>query len=701
MASPRLADRLSAARHRQFVGRTPELDLFKSALTADDVPFLILHVFGPGGVGKTTLLGEFASACAAAGVPAWRIDGRNIDSVPESFMATLGATMGALPPQSPIDALASHVGRQVILIDTYETLNPLDAWLRETFLPQIPADVLVVLAGRQPPALAWRADPGWQELLRTIPLRNMTPGESRAYLSERRVPAEQHDNVLNFTHGHPLALSLVADGFAQRRDWQFQPEAAPDVVKTLLEQFVQKVPGPAHRAALETCALVRLTTEALLAEALLMPDVHELFDWLRGLSFVEAGPLGLFPHDLAREALTSDLRWRNPDWYAELHRRTRGYYANRLKQTRGYEQQRVLFDYVFLHRDNPIMRPFLEWQETGTALPDQLRDGDREQLVAMVAAHEGEESARLADYWFGRQPQHVTVYRDEKGHPMCFVSHVQLAQTTPEDRATDPAVAAAWRSLEARAPLRPGEGSTLFRFWMARDTYQTVSPTQTLLFGNVAQHYLTAPGLAFSFFPTAEPAFWEPLFSHLDLHRLHDAEFAVGGRHFGVFGHDWRVTPPLAWLDILAEREIAGGGGEPAPPPPTATPLVVLSEPEFASAVRDALRDLARPDGLRDSPLLRSRLVTDRIGASAATADRLTALRNLVREAIESLQSAPRDAKLYRALHHTYVNPAPTQEAAAELLDLPFSTYRRHLSAGVARVAEILWSRDIGSGGNR
>lgn len=696
----RLADRLSAARHRQFVGRTPELDLFKAALMADDLPFLILHVFGPGGVGKTTLLGEFASACAGLGIPAWRLDGRNIDSVPESFIAALGAASGVQAPQSPLDALTARGGRQVILIDTYETLNPLDAWLRETFLPQLPADVLVVLAGRQPPALAWRADPGWQALVRTIPLRNMTPEESRAYLAERRVPAEQHTSVLNFTHGHPLALSLVADGFAQRRDWQFQPEAAPDVVKTLLEQFVQKVPGPAHRAALETCALVRLTTETLLAEALLMPDVHELFDWLRGLSFVESGPLGLFPHDLAREALTSDLRWRNPDWYAELHRRTRGYYANRLKQTRGYEQQRVLFDYVFLHRDNPIMRPFLEWQETGTALPDQMRPGDREQLVAMVAAHEGAESARLANYWFGQQPGHVTVYRDEKGAPLCFVSHVQLAQTTPEDRAIDPAVAAAWRYLEAHAALRPGEGSTLFRFWMARDTYQTVSPTQTLLFGNVAQHYLTAPGLAFSFFPCAEPSFWEPLFAHLDLHRLHDAEFAVGGRHFGVFGHDWRVTPPLAWLDILADREIAGGG-EATTPPAVATPLVVLSEPEFAAAVRDALRDLARPDGLRDSPLLRSRLVTDRIGTNAATADRITALRALVREAVESLQSAPRDAKLYRALHHTYVNPAPTQEAAAELLDLPFSTYRRHLSAGIARIADILWSRDIGSGGAR
>ncbi|MBK6430412.1 hypothetical protein [Candidatus Amarolinea dominans] len=40
----------------------------------------------------------------------------------------------------------------------------------------------------------------------------------------------------------------MAETFAQRPAVIFQPEAAPDIIKTLLEQFVQKVPGPAHRA---------------------------------------------------------------------------------------------------------------------------------------------------------------------------------------------------------------------------------------------------------------------------------------------------------------------------------------------------------------------------------------------------------------------------------------------------------------------
>jgi hypothetical protein len=47
-------------------------------------------------------------------------------------------------------------------------------------------------------------------------------------------------------------------------------------------------------------------------------------------------------------------------------------------------------------------------------------------------------------------------------------------------------------------------------------------------------------------------------------------------------------------------------------------------------------------------------------------------------------------------LYRTYFDPAPSQERAAELLDLPFSTYRRHLEGGGTRVGEILWQKEIG-----
>src|SRR5438067_42129 len=421
----RLAERLNAARHRQFVGRDGERALFKSALETPELPFNVLYVFGPGGVGKTTLLKEFAYICEQLHIPSAYVDARNVEPTPDAFTGALQQALGVDAHTSPLDALAVRSGRHVIFIDTFEVLTPCDAWLREVFLPGLPDNALIVLAGRQAPSAAWRSDPGWQNVIHTIPLRNLSPKESLLYLSKRSLPAEQHGDILGFTHGHPLALSLVVDVYAQRGDVPTRPEDAPDVVRVLLEQLVQKVPGPAHRSALEACALVRLTTEELLAEVLRIPDAHDLFEWLRDLSFIDSSRLGIFPHDLARDALVADLRWRNPAWYRDLHHRARNYYANRLQQTTGEEQQRVLFDYIFLHRDNSMVRPFLEWQEGGM-MPDVARPGDVPLLVEIVARHQGPESARLAERWFSLQPEGLMVFRDPERQPAGFLFMLAL-----------------------------------------------------------------------------------------------------------------------------------------------------------------------------------------------------------------------------------------------------------------------------------
>lgn len=726
MTSRSIADRLSAARRQKLVGREAEIALFRAALhsgetdeadetataAAGAAPFCVLHVWGPGGVGKTTLLGAFAHECRALNVGVTFLDGRNIEPSPDSFLTALRQAQQAASEGNGSDAAANGSGRSVLFVDTYETLETLDDWLRETFVPGLPGDVLVVLAGRGAPSPGWRQDLGWQSMVRTIALRNLSPDESRTFLRQRSVPAGEYPAVLDFTHGHPLALSLVADLFDQlpasagtgNADGAppFSPEAAPDVVQALLERFVRDVPGPLHRRALESCALARLTTEDLLAHLL---DVDEneargLFDWLRALSFVEAGRRGVFPHDLARDALLADLRWRNPDRYDQLHERARTYYAARHQAAAGSEQQRILFDFMFLHRDSQVVRTAFAWHDDGSAnlvADDVLRANDADALVAMTEKHEGDESAALLRHWLGCQPENVLLFRDaQTGVPAGFVFLLALEAATPAQRDRDPAARRAWEFLENNnaAPLRPGEKALHFRFWMADNTYQDVSPVQSLIIVNLVRRCLTISGLAYTFFPVADPDTWEPFLAYAEMHRVPPAEFAVEERTFGVFGNDWRVLSPPDWLARLAQKETAGD--RPLAPPERGETLLVLSEPEFAEAVRNALRYLGEDAALRTNPLLRSRLVAGQ-GASAAAGERLTALRSVLRETAELLQGAPRTARGYQALLHTYLTPAPSQEEAADRLDLPFSTYRRHLAEGIGELTRLLWQREIGT----
>lgn len=693
-----LAERLHQARHVHFVGRRHELALFESALEAEFLPYFLLYIYGPGGVGKTALLQEFALSASKHHAQCVYLDARNIDPSPIVFMKTLSASLGAPEDASLPDFLAASPQLTVLLVDTYEALAPLDQWLRINFLPLLPEKVLTVLAGRNPLDSAWQADPGWQTLIRTTSLRNLSSEESRAFLTKRGIPDEQQGEALGFTHGHPLALSLVAELFSQRGSVNFHPEESPDVIKTLMERFIQKVPGPAHRAALEACAQARVMTESLLAGMLAMPTSeavsdgeHELFNWLRGLSFMESSAEGIFPHDLARETLIADLRWRNPDWYVELHNRARKFYTDRLTQTSGLTQQRLMLDTVFLHRDNAVIRSFFDWQTTGGMVPYSMRASDENFLEKMVLTQEGGESKQLAAHWLRKYPQMVTIWRDANDLPSGFVMTLPLHEMNEKDAQIDPAVRSTLGYLKKHTPLQTGEVATLFRFWMASETYQNISPIQSLIFINVAKHYLTTPGLAFTFFPCADPDFWSAVLDYAELTRLPDVDFEVEGKRYGIYGHDWRVMSPFIWIAKLAEKEV---GATRQTPPPTVEAMLVLSQSDFSAAVRHALQDYARPSGLAGNPLLRSRLVMERAGIGSGKRSEL--LKSEIRFAAESLQSNPHDEKLFRALDKTYLHPAPTQEAAAELLDLPFSTYRRHLTAGVQRLIGILWQKEIG-----
>lgn len=679
-----LKDRLTEARRHYFVGRQQERDLFQSALMSAELPFNVLYLFGAGGVGKSSLLREYGYIARQLGVDLIQIDGRVTEPNPETFLKALQSTLN-IPNGMIFSALAARTHRTAILIDTAELLTPLDSWWQEEFLPQLPDNVLVVIAGRNPPAPRWRTDPGWQQVMRVHRLHNLTPEESRAYLMRRQVRASEHGVVLDFTYGHPLALSLVADLYAQSPDVVFKPENAPDIIKTILDQFLQELPTPTHRVALESCTLVRLMTEPLLGQMAQTDEetTRALFDWLRHLSFIDADRHGLYPHDLAREALTADLRWRNPERYVRLHERARTFYMKQVSLLSAREQRRLLADYIYLHRDNPMVRPYFEWQSSGALFTDALKPQDEPLLVEMVAQHEGSESAQLVAYWLARQPQGFSIIRQTGGQPAGFLSMVSLEKTNAADRRRDPAVAATWAFLQHTPPLRADERATLFRFWLASAEYQSVSPVQSRIFLNIVQHYLTTPGLAYTFLPCADADFWRDAFFYADLQRIPAADFRVDGRTYGVYGHDWRVRPAMAWLTLLGERELNPQAEMPVQATVVdlpAAPPTGLDEDGFAAAVRQLLRDFTDDNRLRDNPLWQTSLRQHADSSGSNSPDKL---RQLVRQIVDPLQQSPRQIKLYRALHHTYFQPAATQEDAAELLDLPFSTYRRHLREGV------------------
>ncbi len=504
-------------------------------------------------MGKTTLLHEFARVADESGRAVMRIDGRNIEPSAAGVLCEMSQQSGV--EQANVSAVIERwPAGGVLLVDTYELLASVDEWLRHTLLPQLPARSLVVIAGRDDPATAWRTDVAWAALTRIEPLDNFDPDESRTFLTRCGVTAEHYDEALAFTRGHPLALSLIADVLSRGdRLAASRLDNEPEVLRLLLETFVREVPSREHRLALQTCVSAWATTEPLLAAVLERPDAHDLFEWLANLPFVEHGPFGLFPHDLARDVVYMDFRWRDPDAAFRVTERVLAYLYDRLERTHALERQRVWFDVLYVQRYNPGLRPYFDWAGFGTAYAETATAREHDAIIEMVERHEGGESAAIARYWLTRQPHAFRAIRSVGGDLIGFVANLRLEAATPEDMAADPAVALAVAYAERHGPPRPGEHIAYGRFWMDSERHQAITQVFTVVAAACSQSWI-APGVAWSFVTMADPVLVEPMFTEIRMWRVRDADFEIGGRRYLVFGHDWRVEPAQEWLRLKAER---------------------------------------------------------------------------------------------------------------------------------------------------
>src|SRR5258708_34737582 len=113
-APPRgqLAARLAARERRGFTGRVSELSFLDKCLDDDDAPASDVHISGPGGIGKSTLLRELARRAAARGRSCLAIDGRELGPAP----GMLDAAMREAAPQA----------RPVVLRASYERMTALN-----------------------------------------------------------------------------------------------------------------------------------------------------------------------------------------------------------------------------------------------------------------------------------------------------------------------------------------------------------------------------------------------------------------------------------------------------------------------------------------------------------------------------------------------------------------------------------------------
>ena len=646
-----LATIVDAARTRAFVGRAAELKCFDAAL-AGRAPYRVLFVHGAGGLGKSALVHQFRVRAEAAGRRVVRVDGEDVD----------GSREGLQTAVSPVRTPISGAG-PVLLVDGYERLAAMDGWVRDELVASLPAGVVVVLAGRNPPEPPWRTDPGWRSVVECLPMNVLDRAESERLLEHAGVPDGRRARLAGMGRGHPLTLAMLADA-AVSGELPEDLADAPDLVAALATRLVDEAPDDDHALAMALCAHTWLTTQDLVEE-LLGRRAPEVWAWLETRPWVTRGTYGVYPHDLVREVLDADLRRRSPATYRRVNRALHQHSWTALRS--GDEGERRLWAHqkLFLHRRSPLAESFWTMRERGTGIVTPGRAEHHSAVLEIVEKFEGPETADLAARWLAAQPENLSVVPSTTGVDAFAIHTMHPAAPALVDGT--PSFRSPWTPLRAPRPPAPASRSTSPASSAARP-----EPARPVRRGRRVGELDAAvdhPPVGLGVRGHNRPRL---LGTGVPVPRAHHrAPRRVRRPPLHAVRRGWRRLTPEIWFDLLGERELTGEMG-PAPehmllPPP-------LSRERFSESLRAALHDLHQPDRLRASALMGSRLAMDLDGVSP------TKLRATILAGIDHVAREPRGESPGRVLDRTYVHAAPTQEAAAAVLDLPFSTYRRHLA---------------------
>ncbi|WP_256759425.1 helix-turn-helix transcriptional regulator [Cohnella sp. WQ 127256] len=395
-----------------LVGRDKEVECFLERLLADFANERILNVYGTGGIGKSYLLNEFRRLSIQFGATFLLLDSRTLISPLEfclQLLRTLHYPAKEIPMTEDINLItkicldtiqeATGKGKIVLALDTFEEFGQSEQWLREEFLTQLPPQLLVVISGRLPLQGKWLYSSVWRKLIYRIPLSDLDYESVKQYMIRSGIDSEETvQRIWTQTKGHPLTLALFASTTLVRTLQKTGTMATDEVFKHIVNVWLTEVPDD-YRELVETAAVLRYFNQELLSYVLEKPITVKQFQKLASLSFVQRVDRGWLLHDLLRDAVSHELRLREPERFDQLWKRCVLYYFKKIKQTVG--KKSVVWDnaeWFYYIGDQLIQSAFYQHSSSYSTEPLTLANWqEAEQYIANRYLHTKDVRINLQD----------------------------------------------------------------------------------------------------------------------------------------------------------------------------------------------------------------------------------------------------------------------------------------------------------------
>lgn len=658
-----------------LVGRDGELRSAAAFLLRE--PSLAAFVWGAGGMGKTCLLRELERFARDHGrATCWlRLD--CLEPSPRAVVAEACAQLGREAQRRLRDVLELADGAWVF-VDALEAAPSLESFLIDELASARATTSRVVVASRSQPSPLWR-DPRLRGRVLSLEAVALDDEHSRELLAQLCVPEAQRAAIVAFAHGHPLALALSAespDVFATRS----RPEQGAHRIKQLLDAIVERSLTREQREALECLVTVPTLSLRMLERLSPGPEPDAVFEWLRCRPYVRHGREGLVVHDMVREALRQELRWRDPERARDLSTRAVDEYCDQIDGATDARSD-ICMSLAWMLSHEPTVRDIFQGAR-GDLHVDLAQRNDLPDLRRMVERFDGVESREAIEALLHSWPQAFTVARDAHGRARGLWVELSFAVHQRPDLGIDPTL----RRVAARLDeLESLDGIvSVQRLQLDDETGREVGPTIALRVSHDARVFLEHPTLALRFLiaPTAFP--WAKVWQRRGYVRL-DPPVLLDAKSFSVWELDLRGTSPSTYV-----RAAFRGAG--------AVPRMALTRPEPAPPSVE-LRALREALSLLHSPLDFSRCELARSGAlSTSSLAAHLVFRQEVEAALDRLPQTVAGNKGRRAIVATYLAATPRSQATiAEELGLPFRTYRDHLGKGLEWLHERIAFGRVGA----
>jgi DNA-binding winged helix-turn-helix (wHTH) protein len=552
-----LGDRLREQAARRFVGREAELELLRPAVGREMPAQALSFVHGPGGMGKSMLL-ERLRRMAEPGVAVVSVDGAELLPTPQGIVEGIGIALGLTERSITADGVAAAWaarGRCVLLLDTFEALDPVQGWMRDTWLPALPAGVTVVLAGRRAPDSRWSAHPLWVSAMRAVALGMLETSACARLARAHGVPAALCGELAERSHGLPLAAVMLA--VEANRTGRLPDELGGEVVRALTRRCLDQAPSPAHREALLACALARRATRALLAHLFGREPAEALFDWLAAQGYVGASRDGLRLHDLMREALLADTTWCDRERLRALRRAVIRFLAARLGP--GRDAWDATVDFFYARRHSEGFRRFHDVEglaRVGTSVGTEV---DLPEVLAFGRQHLPAAEHDAFARWTVHPAATVVVARTEGGAICGIAIELRMGALGNDDIASDPVISSARQAIGAAWNEPSKDSYSLFvRHWVASGDTSRPNPGLTALMAHTNPIFAD-PDLRLFCLWAPIPPYLAPMWPELGFRIEPDCARLRDGIGHELLVRDWRAEPWAAWI-----RRVVGPAPEQA-----------------------------------------------------------------------------------------------------------------------------------------